>query len=126
MADNLQDRVLDLGLNVLDIEATHLFICSQEPISFVEASSTYALGSKNWGAGAVFGAPAAGSPNGRKVSSAAISDGVVSGTGTAAKWAITDNTNSRLLAVGSLAASQAVTAGNTFSLASFDIRIPSQ
>ena len=126
MADNLQDRVLDLGLNVLDIEATHLYICSQEPTTFVEASSTYALGAKNWGAGAVFGSPAAGSPNGRKVSSAAISDGAVTGTGTAAKWAITDNTNSRLLAVGSLAASQAVTAGNTFSLATFDIRIPSQ
>jgi hypothetical protein len=32
--------------------------------------------------------------------------------------------NSRLLATGSLTASQAVTSGNTFTLTSFDIGIP--
>jgi hypothetical protein len=126
MADSLADRVLDLGLNVLDSEADKIFICSQEPTTYTEASSTYALGNKTFSAGGAFGAPAAGSPNGRKVSSTAITDGSVTGTGTAAKWAVVDSANSRLLADGSLAASQAVTSGNTFSLPSFDIRIPGQ
>ena len=126
MADRLESRVLDLGLNVLDTEATHIYLCSGDPADFTNASSTLALGNKNFGAGAAFGSPAAGTPNGRKVASTAITDGSITGTGTATKWAVTDNTNSRLLAVGSLAASQAVTSGNTFSLPTFDIRIPSE
>ena len=44
-------------------------------------------------------------------------------TGTATHYAIT-NGSSELLATGSLAAPQAVTSGNTFTLASFDIGIP--
>lgn len=126
MAANVADRVLDLGLNVLDTEATHIYICSSEPTTFTGASSTVALGTKNFGAGAAFGSPAAGSPNGRKVTSAAITDGSVTVTGTATNWAVTDNTNSRLLAVGSLSASQSVTATNSFTLAAFDIRLPGQ
>jgi len=122
MAANVQDRVLDLGLNVLDTEATHMYITSAEATTFTEASSTFAKGNKNWGAGAVFGSPAAGSP-GRKVTSAAITDGSVTGTATVTNWAVTDNTNSRLLAVGALSASQAVTSGNTFSLGAFDIKL---
>lgn len=126
MANIVADRVLDLGLNVLDTEATHVYIVSADPTTFTEASSTNALGNKNFGAGAVFGAPAAGTPNGRKVTSAAITDGVVTGTGTATGWAITDNTNSRLLANGDFSASQGVTNGNTFTLGAFTITIPNQ
>lgn len=118
------DRVLDLGLNVLDTEATHLYITSSEATTFTQASSTNALGNKNFGAGAVTGSPAAGSPNGRKVTTAAVTDGSVTATGTATTWAITDNTNSRLLATGTLSASQAVTSGNPFTLGAFDIRLP--
>lgn len=118
------DRVLDLGLNVLDTEATHLYITSAEATTFTQASSTNALGNKNFGAGAVTGSPAAGSPNGRKVTTAAITDGSVTATGTASHWAITDNANSRLLATGTLSATQAVTSGNTFTLGAFDIRLP--
>lgn len=122
----VDSRVLDLGLNVLDTESTHLYLCSSEPSTFTAASSTLALGNNNFGAGAVFGAPAAGSPNGRKVSSAAVSAGSITATGTAANWAATDNTNSRLNVTGALAATQAVTSGNTWQMASFDVRLPSQ
>jgi len=120
------DRVLDLGLNVLDVEATHLNINTTEQATFAAATAGAAfLGTKNFGVGAVCGAPAAGAPNGRKVTTAAVTDGSISTTGTAAAWSITDNTNSRLLASGVLSASQAVTAGNTFTLPAFDIRLPS-
>lgn len=127
MVAHVEPRVLDLGLNVLDTEATHIYICNAEPTTFTGASSTNALGSKNFGAGAAFGAPAnGGASNSRKVSSTAITDGAVTATGTATHWVVTDNANSRLLAVGSLAASQAVTNGNTFTLASFDIQLAGQ
>ncbi len=122
----LSDRVLDNGLTTLDTEATHLYLCTQEPTTYAEASSTYAKGNKNFGAGAAFGSPAAGSPNGRKVTAAAITDGTVTGTGTVTHYGITDNANSRLLAAGALASSQGVTSGNSFSLPAFDIRIPNQ
>lgn len=118
------DRVLDLGLNVLDTEATHIYITNALATTFTEASSTFALGNNNFGAGAAVGSPAVGSPNGRKVSTVAITTGSVTATGTASHWAITDNTNSRLLACFTLSATQSVTSGNTFSLPAFDVRLP--
>ena len=126
MANVVGDYSLDNGLNAVKSFATHIYICTQDPLTYTDATSTYALGNKNFGAGGCFGAPGAGSPNGRQISSTAIVDGSVTGTATAAKWAVVDAVNSRLLANGSLSASQAVTAGNTFTLASFTIRLPNQ
>lgn len=117
----LNDRVLDNGLTVLDTEANRLDICSQEPVTYSEATSTYTLGNKT---SLSVGAPTDRTPNGRKVVVAAITDGSVTGNGTASHYAIVDTVNSRLLATGSLAASQVVTSGNTFSLGAIDIGIP--
>ncbi len=116
----INDRVFDLGLNVLDTEANRLDICSTEPATYADATSTNTLGNKT---ALSVGAPAAGATSGRKVTIAAITDGTVTGTATATHWAITDTVNSRLLATGALAASQAVTSGNTFTLAAFDITL---
>ena len=117
----LADRVFDNGLTVLDTEATHLYICSQLPTTYTEATATYDLGVK---AGPTVGAPADRSGGGREVTVSAITDGSVTDTGTATHWALTDNTNSRLLATNALAASQSVTSGNSFTLASFTVGIP--
>ncbi len=124
----LGDYVLDNGLTVLDTEANRLDICKTLPTTYAEATSTYTLGNKT---SLSIGAPAAASPNGRKVTVAQITDGTVTATSTGASddaqyWAITDTGNSRLLAAGSLASEQMVTSGNTFTLAAFDIRIPSE
>lgn len=118
----IADRVLDLGLTVLDAEATHLYICSSEPTSYA-AAVTAKLGTQALAAGGI-GAPAARSPDGRKVTVAAITAGSVTATGTGSHYAIVDETNSRLLATNSVTASQVLTAGNTFSTAAFDIGIP--
>lgn len=117
----LNDRVLDNGLTVLDTEASRVDICSQEPTSYAEATSTYTLGNET---SISISASADASPNGRKVTLAAVSGAPVTGTGTATHYAISDTSNSRLLATGSLSASQVVTSGNTFSLTASDIRIP--
>ena len=124
----LYDRVLDNGLTVLDTEANRLDICHTIPTTYAEATSTYTVGNKLTPS---VGAPAAASPNGRKVTVAQITDGTVTATSSgtsddAQYWALTDTTNSRLLAAGSLASAQMVTSGNTFTLAAFDIRIPSE
>lgn len=126
MTAQVESRVLDFGLSVLDTESTHIRICATEPTDYASATSGNALAMKNFGAGSVFGSPADASPNGRKVSSAQVTDGTVQTTGTANWWAITDESNSRLHAHGALSAPQALTATNSFTLNSFDISIPSQ
>ena len=117
----LADYVLDLALSNLDTAGNRLDITSQEATTYTEATSTYTLGNKT---SLSIGAPADRTPNGRKVTVASITDGSVTGTATATHWAISDTGNSRLLATGSLSAGQAVTNGNTFTLAAFDIGIP--
>lgn len=117
----IADHIRDNGLTALDTEANRLDICTQEPTTYAEATSTYTKGNKT---SLSVGAPANRSPDGRKVTVAAITDGSVTGTGTVTHWAITDTANSRLLATGALSASQAVTSGNVFTLGTIDIGIP--
>ncbi len=81
---------------------------------------------KNLGVGGAVGSPANGSPNGRKVTTTAITDGSVTGTGTAANWAIVDSANSRLLAVGNVLDPQGVTSGNEFTLDAIELRAAEQ
>jgi hypothetical protein len=117
----LDNRVFDNGLTVLDTEANVIHITSQEATTFTEATSTYTLGNST---SLSIGAPQDRSGGGREVVVAAITDGDVTGTGTATHYAIVDTGNSRLLATGSLTASQSVTDGNTFTLSSVAIGIP--
>jgi|TARA_B110000908_G_C10260587_1_gene458958 hypothetical protein len=117
----LNDRVFDSGLTVLETEANRVDICSSEPTTYAAATSTLTLGNKT---SISISAPADASPNGRKVTLAAITNASVTGTGTATHYAITDTSSNRLLATGDLSASQVVTSGNEFNLTSSDIRIP--
>jgi hypothetical protein len=117
----LNDRVFDNGLTVLDTETNRLDITSQEATSYAEATSTYTLGNQT---SISVGAPADRSGGGREVTVAATTGGSVSGTGTATHYSLVDTGNSRLLATGSMSASQSVTSGNTFSTDAFAIGIP--
>ena len=116
----LNDRVFDNGLTVLDTEANAIHITSAGATDFANVS-TVTLGNST---SLSIGAPADRAGGGREVTVAAITDGSVTGTGTATHYAIVDTINSRLLATGSLSASQAVTSGNTFTLSSVAIGIP--
>lgn len=116
----LNDRVFDNGLTVLDTEANAIHVTSAEATDFANVS-TVTLGNST---SLSIGAPADRTGGGREVTVAAITDGSITGTGTATHYAIVDTANSRLLVTGSLTASQSVTSGNTFSLASFKIGIP--
>jgi hypothetical protein len=122
MADYLNDRVFDYGVNELTTNGLRLDICTQQPTTYAEATSTYTVGNK---VTPTISAPQARAGGGRKVVVSAITDGTVTGTATAAFYAITDTGNSRLLAAADLNATQAVTSGNTFTLTAIDIGIPS-
>lgn len=126
MANTLGDNTLDNGLNAIKNNSDKVYICSADPTTYTEATSTYALGNNNFGAGSVAGAPAAHSPNGRQITVNAITAGSITATGTATKWAVVTSGSTRLDANGSLSASQGVTNGNTFTLAAFVIAIPNQ
>jgi len=115
--------VLNSGLTALQQTATHIHILSQEPADFAGVA-TYSLGNMNFGAGNTLTGPTARTPNGSKVTTVAVTAGTVTGTGSATRWAITDSVNSRLLVDNDLAAAQAVTAGNVFSIPAFDFGIP--
>ena len=116
----LNDRVFDNGLTVLDTEANAIHITSAEATDFANVSAV-TLGNST---SLSIGAPADRTGGGREVVVAAITDGSVTGTGTATHYAIVDTVNSRLLATSTLTASQAVTSGNTFTLSSVAIGIP--
>jgi len=117
----LNNRVFDNGLTVLDTEANAIHITSQEATDYTDATSTSTLGNST---SLSIGAPQDRTGGGREVVVAAISDGSITGTGTATHYAIVDTVNNRLLATGALAASQSVTTGNTFTLSSVTIGIP--
>jgi hypothetical protein len=79
---------------------------------------TYSVGNK---AAIDVGDPEDGGSGKRKVTVAAINDGDATLTATATHWALSDTVSSRLLAAAPLAAGQAVTAGNVFTLPAFGI-----
>jgi hypothetical protein len=98
---------------------TRIDILSQAVTTYADRG-TYTLGNKT---GLNTGATTnAGTGTGRRVTVPAITDGSVTGTGTATHWALSDGA-AVLIACGPLNASQAVTSGNTFSLDSIDIII---
>jgi hypothetical protein len=117
----LDNRVFDNGLSVLDLEANAIYVTTQQAVSYTDATVTSALGNST---SLSIGAPQDRAGGGREVVVAAISDGSITGTGTATHYAIVDTINSRLLAAGLLSASQSVTTGNTFTLSSVTIGIP--
>lgn len=121
----VNDLVMDTGLTSMEAAVDRIDVCTQEPTTYTEATSTYTKGFKDHGAaGTAFGAVGDRSPTGRKISSTAVTDGAISGAGTVTHWAVSDVTNSRLWATGALSASQVVASGNTFAIASFDIGMP--
>ncbi len=114
----IADAVFDGGLTIVDTNGTRLDICSAEPTTYTAATSTLSLGNDTVNTGA----PENGATDGRRVIVPAITAGTVTGTGTAAFWALTNGSDT-LYATGSLSASQAVTTGNTFSLDAVSITI---
>ena len=114
----INDEGFDQGLDWIDTNGTRLDICTAEPTTYTEATSTNTLGNDTVNTGATQD----GATDGRRVIVPAITAGSVTGTGTAADWGLTDG-SSVLIATGDLSSSQAVTSGNTFTLDAISITI---
>ena len=122
----LSSYVIDNGLQVIDALADKIFVCSQEPTTYSEATttSTYALGVKDFGSagGAINGTMSDATPTGRKIVTNAITGGSILTAGTVTAWALVDSAGSRLLATGEVT-SFAVTSG-TFDMNAVTITEP--
>lgn len=121
MAATLHNDIYDTGLSQLTTIVENLYICSQQPTTFAEATTTYKLGTK---AAPTITGPTDKAGGGREVTVGAISDGTVDTTGTATWFALCDNSASKLLAAQELNASQGVTQGNPFTLTSHKVGVP--
>ena len=120
MAD-LGNTVFDSGLNQLNSLTENLYILSGDPGLTWSNIAALGLGSK---ASPTVSVAAERGAGGRESTITAITDGSVTGTGTATHWALTDDSATLILATQSLASSQAVTSGNTFTLTEFTVGIP--
>lgn len=114
----LNDEVKDQGLDYATANGTRLYLCSAEPTTYTEATSTYALGN----ATVTTSATSDGTTDGRKVEVSAILNGTTTASGSATHWALTD-ASSILVAADSLNASKSVTSGNLFSMEAFTLTI---
>lgn len=117
----LHNDVFDSGLNAIDNNTEKLYILSADPGLTWANISSYALGNK---ATPAIAAPSDRSGGGREVVISAITDGTVTGTGTATHFALTDDSAEKILVSGALGSSQGVTSGNTFTLTQFAVGIP--
>lgn len=115
----INDEIFDQGLDYADTNGTRIDICSSEPTTYAQATSTLTLGNKT---GVNTGATEDAATDGRRVIVPAVTDGSVTGSGTASHWALTDG-SSTLLATGPLSTTQVVTSGNTFTLTAISITI---
>lgn len=117
MGKSIHDDVHDAALDKVATGVT-LAVCSQEPTTHTEATSTYKLASTTISSGDF--SKAAGDTSGRKVTIAEQEDITVDDSGDADHVAISDGTDLLLVTT---ATSQTLTSGNTVTVPSFDYEI---
>jgi Concanavalin A-like lectin/glucanases superfamily len=116
----ITDKLRDSGLGYVSSNADRIYICNAVPTTYAQATSTYALGYKNFGVGSVAGAPQA-ATGGRKIVTNAVVGGLVTAGGTPAAWAIVDTVNSLLLVTGPMSGAEALTTSDAWTLDAFGI-----
>lgn len=123
MAKWASDAVMDAALAYVD-DCTLLTVCSAQPTTYAEASSTYKLADIALTAGAGNGdyTLANGDTNGRKLTVAQQADVDIDDSGTATHVALSISGSSTLVYV-TTCTSQALTAGGTVTVPAWDIEI---
>ena len=118
---SLHNDVFDNGLSSIDDNTENLHLLSADPGLVWTNIAAYLLGTK---ATPIIAAPSDRTEGGREIVIAAITDGSVSGTDTATHFALTDDTEEKILVSGLIETSQVVTSGNVFTLTEFSVGIP--
>lgn len=123
MAKWASDSVMDAALGYVD-DCTLLTVCSSQPTTYAEASSTYKLADIALTAGAGNGdyTLANGDSSGRKLTIAQQANVDIDSSGTATHVALSISGSSTLVYV-TTTTSQALTAGGTVTVPAWDIEI---
>lgn len=114
------DELLDGGVNAMQARPTHVYLCSQEPATYAEATATYAKGNK----AITMGAVGNGTPNGRATTMPGFLDGTVTSAGSATHYAFVHAGSSTLLVAAELVDPVTLTMGVPFPLAAITLRTP--
>lgn len=112
MAKSIPDSNLDLMLAV--VEGTNIHVCSAEPTTYAEATTTFNLATDTVGSYT----KANGTPDGRQNTQAGTTGTSITTTGTATHVAIT-TTSGSILELVTTCTSQALTSGGTVDIGSF-------
>ena len=113
MLRKLSNNSLDATLEYIRDNATMLYICNNEPTTFLEASVTYKLGTKE---NPSFTGPVTGTGGRRELTVSAVTDGVVNANGEAAYAALTKDATSELVAVFDLNTPRTIDGELTFTM----------
>ena len=119
MGKSVHNSVLDAALNYIKNNVDLMTVCSSEPTSLAEATSTYKLASVAMGPSDF--TVGEGSPNGREVAVGAKNSVSVDSTGSAEHIALVD-AGTALLYV-TTCTKQSISSGNKVNIPSWDIRI---
>ena len=120
MAKSVADVVLDAALDYIKNNVTQEAVCSAEPTTYAEATSTYKLALKTGLTSGSFTGPANGDTSGRKVTVNQQATITVDTSGTAVYVALCSAT---VLLYVTTCTSQALTAANTVTVPAWDIEI---
>lgn len=112
MAKSIPDTNLDEMLTV--VEGTNIHVCSAEPTTYTEATTTFNLATDTVGTYT----KGAGTPSGRQNNQAGTTVTSITSTGVATHVAITTTTGT-VLELVTTATSQALTSGGTVDIGSF-------
>lgn len=121
MAKSAPDGFFDAAFDWLD-QATTMIVCSAQPTTYAEATTTYALADVAVTPDTDF-TKSAGTPSGRRVTVAAKSGVTVDATGTGNHIALVRTTDSSLRYV-TTCTPQGLTAGNTVNIPAWSVTIP--
>ena len=121
MAKSVHDDVLDAALDYIATNGDVIYICSAEPTTLTEATTTYALADIPSLTSSDYTGPANGDSSGRKLTVDQQTGVTIDTTGTATHVAIVDASTALLYVT--TCTSQSLTSGNTMTMNAFDIEI---
>jgi len=122
MAKLMPDGILDLLHAEIRKQVTGISVCSTQPTTYAEATTTYKLADVNGVTSTKF-TLGNGDTSGRKITLAAQNGLTVDTTGTAAHVAWWSTTGSGLLVMVTTCTTQALTTGNTVNVPAHDFEL---
>jgi hypothetical protein len=117
---SVNDAVLDAALNYISANVTQEAVCSAEPTTYSQATTTYKLALKTGLTSGSFTGPANGDTSGRKITVNQQAGVTVDSSGTATHIALCSGT---VLLYVTTCTSQALTAANTVTVPAWDVEI---